>query len=247
MSRIIPCIAVLNGEAWQTRNFVPVEYLGDALNILTIFNQFLPDEVNILNLGDDIDFKFFEKLSSESSCPLSFQGSVRKEQDIEFLIEMGYERIGIGSTLFSKVGNDLIQKFGSSSLFLCVDYRYINEIPVVFTNSGKRNTTVDLKTYLDSLFEKIPIPSEVLLYNIDRDGNSNGLDLKILEVLSQNSNYIMKGGLSSYEEVNNLIKNNVSSIGSFLFTHGPKKDGILLNYNVHRELYYFSKFRYVIS
>ena len=123
------------------------------------------------------------------------------------------------------------QKFGSSSIIIAVDYRTINGRNIVFTNSGKVNTGIELSDYVKNAVEVGA--GEIFLNSIDRDGTYSGLDIATIEKITDISNVpmIISGGANSIENIEQALKTKVSAVaaGSLFVFYGRLK-AVLINY-----------------
>ena len=71
-----------------------------------IFNQFLVDEVIILDIENsksnkNINFQLLKDIAGEAFFPLTYGGGIKNINDAEKIISLGYEKISINNSLFT--------------------------------------------------------------------------------------------------------------------------------------------------
>jgi len=95
-SRIIP-VLLLDGDRFvKTIRFDDPKYVGDPVNVLSIFNDFEVDEIVLLDIGAatrryPIQFELLERLASEAFVPLAYGGGVSTSTETERLVRTGFE------------------------------------------------------------------------------------------------------------------------------------------------------------
>ncbi len=103
-SRVIPAL-LLDGDRFvKTIRFEDPKYVGDPVNVLSIFNNFEVDELVLLDIGAaarryPIQFELLQRLTSEAFVPLAYGGGVQTLADAEELVRIGFEKVIINTAL----------------------------------------------------------------------------------------------------------------------------------------------------
>lgn len=247
--RIIPCLLISENDLIKTIKFKDRKYIGDPINSIKIFNQKKADEVIILDIDSSskklpINFDLIKKMANESRMPISYGGGIKNFEEIYKIISLGIEKVVCSSLFFENLDvlNQSINQFGRQSISVCLDYKIINGSYHFFTNNGQKMINISLEDVLKKLSQLNP--GEVIFNSIDNDGTMLGMDVNSIKYLSSFLHTIpltFLGGLSSYEELNELIKGQLLfsgiSAGS-LFIFKGKLRAVLINYD---NLYEYEK------
>lgn len=86
----------------KTYKYSDPKYLGDPLNIVRIFNEKHVDELVITDIEATLksrepNYELIEKLAAECRMPLCYVGGICNIQQIERLIGLGVEKIGLST------------------------------------------------------------------------------------------------------------------------------------------------------
>ena len=103
--RIIPALLLKNGSLYKGKSFAKHRYVGDPINAINVFNQFLVDEVNLIDIENTIynkpiNFELLKDIAGEAFFPLTYGGGVKNIEDAEKIISLGYEKISINNCFF---------------------------------------------------------------------------------------------------------------------------------------------------
>ena len=100
--RIIPCLLVRNGGLVKTVRFSNPKYVGDPINAVRIFNEKEIDELIVADIdatvqGREPDHNMIRNLAAECRMPLCYTGGVKTAEQVERIISLGVEKVGISS------------------------------------------------------------------------------------------------------------------------------------------------------
>jgi len=120
------------------------------------------------------------RLVDDVFIPVAAGGGIRTIEDAELLFNKGADKVILNSPLHDdpELVRNIISKYGSQSLVACVDYKILNDKPVVFIHDGSDPIEIPLHTYLSKV-EKLGV-GEILLNSIDKDGTGFGYDLSTI-------------------------------------------------------------------
>ena len=100
--------------------------------------------------------------------------------------------------------------------------------------NSKDNKYLNLNI-LDQIKKYIDLGAgEILINNVTKEGSLSGFDYSLLDLLKQKINIpiIVNGGINSYKEINEILKNdNVDAVGvgAFFIYYGPH-NAVLISY-----------------
>lgn len=178
--RIIAAVQIKGADrAVKTEKFANARYLGDPMNIIRILNAKGAQEIAVFDLqasvSGAIDYFEIEKLSGETSVPLSYGGGINLNTDVRKLSRLGVERfvlsrfIGEDETLVQ----NLVDKLGSSSvsISLDIDAYKVEGSEILICLRRYPGTVLPLRDILEKLL-KLQV-GEVIIRPVCLDG-SNG-------------------------------------------------------------------------
>ncbi|MBI2269177.1 MAG: imidazole glycerol phosphate synthase subunit HisF [Bacteroidetes bacterium] len=195
-TRIIPVLYIKNGLIVRSESFSCHQVIGNVINEATRYNEWNVDELIYIDISRTSDYdlgrddhkissyktieEIIEKISEICFMPLTFGGGIRSLNQIDFLIKNGADKITLNSAAINNP--DLIQKsaekYGSQAIVISIDYSVIDNKPVIFTNFGQNNTSINPLDWMKEI-EKLGA-GEVFLNSIDRDGKACGFDIDFI-------------------------------------------------------------------
>ena len=216
--RIIPTVLFNDNLCVKGKNFKSWRVSGSLKQTIRLYSLREVDELIFLNINANagkINFDVIDDFADECFMPITIGGGIKYINDIRELFQVGADRVSINTHAFKDINflKEAMDNFGKQSIVISVDYKKVNNEPIVFINSGKTNTNKNLFSYLSDL-EKIN-PGEILINSIDHDGLMNGNDKKIIKKIDQEFDlkFICSGGLKSSSDIIELY--NSTKIKSF--------------------------------
>tara|TARA_A100000164_G_C21761483_1_gene701819 strand:- start:195 stop:959 length:765 start_codon:yes stop_codon:yes gene_type:complete len=240
LKRIIPTLILKNGELIHRQNFDrnTERYVGDPINTINVYNQYLVDEVIILDIENSkfkkpINFNLLKDIAGEAFFPLTYGGGITNVEDAQKIISIGYEKISINNSFFinENLICELSKVIGAQSIVVSIDIIRHNNKYYLFDYLENSLRKIELNEFLHKL--KDFNFGELMITSVDLDGTMNGCDLNIISetVKIVGVPVIYKGGLSSLNEIQVLFKKGVSAVASSTYFIMKKKGGgIVLNY-----------------
>jgi cyclase len=234
-----------NGALVKTIRFKKGSYVGDPVNAVRIFNQKEVDELIFLDIhattqNRGIDFETLEKVVSECLMPICYGGGVRTLEDMRRLYALGIEKITLGAAAFEVP--DLVRQasaeFGAQAVVVTLD---VKKGLMGRSTVRTRNATNDTKITASDAAQMLEVQGagELLLYSIDRDGTWSGLDLKLVESVSQAVGIpvVATGGAGSLDDIRAAVKEAGASavaVGSMAVLQA-KDLGVLIKFPTRKE------------
>lgn len=173
----------------KTRRFLEPVYVGDPFNVIRIFNEKEVDEICVLDINAAVeqrrpDVGFIRELASECFMPMSYGGGVTSVSDVSPIFAAGVEKVVLGrSGRDTQAIRALANEFGSQAVTVCVDCKSTQDGWRVMIDRGRVATGLDPVQF--SREAEAAGAGEILLQNIDRDGERSGYDLALISRVSR--------------------------------------------------------------
>lgn len=238
LPRCIPVLLLQGGALVKTVRFQNPRYIGDPLNAVRIFNEKEVDELVFLDLdasvkGTSIPFQLLEEISGECFMPLSYGGGIKTMEDIRRIIQIGIEKVIIGTEAVEnpEFVKQAVAEFGSSTICVSLDIQKTATGYQLYTRSGTKLIQKDPIGFAQEL-EKLGV-GELLIHSIDREGMRNGYDLDLIRSLRKALKIpiIASGGAGTLDDLCQGVEAGASAVaaGSMFVFHG-KHQAVLISY-----------------
>jgi imidazole glycerol-phosphate synthase subunit HisF len=244
--RVIPILLLKGKGLVKSVKFKNHRYIGDPINAVRIFNDFKADELVFLDIIASIEKRtisldFVRNVGDEANMPFSVGGGIRSIRNIRDIINCGAEKVILNT--YAVENPDFIKKaseeFGSTTIVISMDVK--NKIfgrRCLKIVDGTKSTVLDPVVFARKM-EKFGA-GEIIINSIDRDGEMNGYDLKLIEEVSKAVTIpvVAAGGCKSMGDFTDAINKSYASAvsaGSLFVYHGPRK-AVLISYPTQSEL-----------
>jgi imidazole glycerol phosphate synthase subunit HisF len=226
VKRIIPALTLFNDSTWVTRRFQRRLNSGDLVNAVRFFSEMDADELSIsvpgFNSQKEI-IKLLESAIKTSTVPISVAANFVDLDDVNLLFGLGVDKVclRVSPPLISKF-QTVAQKYGSQSV-----------CGVIYTHEYSNNHK-DISLIQEALECGV---GEFLAIDVQRDGNLCGMDtseFQFLKELNLGVPLLIRGGIASYSEVNELLQMEWISgvVASSLFLCTADGGSVLPNYEL---------------
>ncbi|WP_281558989.1 1-(5-phosphoribosyl)-5-[(5-phosphoribosylamino)methylideneamino]imidazole-4-carboxamide isomerase [Thalassomonas sp. RHCl1] len=157
-----------------------------------------------------------KKLVKHPGMVIQVGGGIRNEQDVQQLLELGADRVVIGSLAIKQPAlvQEWLAKYGGEKIVLALDIRIDEQgrkqLP---THGWIKNSGITLEPLLDS-YQDAGI-KHVLCTDISKDGTLSGSNVSLYTELCQNYPEIKwqaSGGIGSLADIKALIPTGVSGV-----------------------------------
>lgn len=242
--RVVICLLLDGDGLVKTTRFRDPRYIGDPVNVISIFNRLEFDEVVLLDItasrmGRRPAFAMLERIAEECTGPLAYGGGIGDVDDARRVIEIGVEKVVINSRAAEDPGliGRLAGAFGSQAVMASIDAkrgpwgRYH-----VRTHGGTRALRVDPAAYAAQM--AAAGAGEILINSIDQDGTMAGFDLELIGRVAAAVPVpvIACGGAQSRADLLGPIHIGAAAVAAgSLFVYQGKGRGVLINYPSRQE------------
>lgn len=237
LTRIIPVLLLKDGMLVRSNNFARHRVVGDPFLQCARFNSWTIDEICYVDISDGppislrrSDIKSvaaYSKstiqrlVSQECMVPLTWGGSISSLEDGRLAIENGADKLLITTTAYENpnVVSKLASIFGSQAVAMGIDYRIIDNHPVIFTRLGKRRLNITLEKAI--VHAENLGAGEIFLHAIHKDGSGTGYDHETLAkaVNLTRIPIVALGGAKDAADLANAAKIGVSGVAAANLWH----------------------------
>ena len=242
--RVIPCLLLKDRGLVKTVKFQNLNYIGDPINAVKIFNDFEADELAFLDIDASknkrcINLEFVKKIGEEAFMPFAVGGGITSVDQIRSILNNGAEKVVLNTSAIENPGliKEAAEIFGNQAIVVSIDVKKDLEGYKVYTMSGTKNTGLDaVKVSME--MEKLGA-GELIINSIDRDGLMEGYDLEIIKEISKAVKIptIALGGAGGLQDFPKAIKSGAAAVAAgSIFVYSGKNRGILINYPDKKEL-----------
>ncbi|MEM1546435.1 MAG: 1-(5-phosphoribosyl)-5-[(5-phosphoribosylamino)methylideneamino]imidazole-4-carboxamide isomerase [Candidatus Methanomethylicia archaeon] len=215
---VIPAIDIMNGRVVRLIKGDPgkiksYEYLGDPLSLAKRWRLEGASLIHVVDidaaLGRGENIGIIEEIVKSIKIPIQVGGGVRSIDKAIHLLDMGIERIVLGSLAFRSPNtvSQLLNDFGWRRIAVALDH-LDGEVMI----NGWRTSTH--KTLKEAIQKFLTIGVRFfLITSIQHDGMMNGPDIKNLsEILNLNANIIVSGGVRNLDDIIALKNLNIYGV-----------------------------------
>ncbi len=188
--RIIPCLDVNNGRVVKGVNFVNLRDAGDPVEIASMYNKSLADEIVFLDITASSDKRnimldVVARTAEQVFIPLTVGGGIRSVEDFRAILSAGADKIAVNSAAIKRpeLINEAAERFGAQCVVVAIDAkRRDNTGYDVYLNGGRVNTGKDALEWAVEAERRGA--GEILLTSMDCDGTKAGYDIELTRAVS---------------------------------------------------------------
>ncbi|MEO8527450.1 MAG: HisA/HisF-related TIM barrel protein [Pseudolysinimonas sp.] len=237
--RVIPALLLENDRFVKTRRFEDPQYVGDPVNVLSIFNDLEVDEMLLLDIGAargaPIQLDYLRRLTTECFVPLAYGGGVGSVEQADRLVREGFEKIVFNTTLLDspEIVADAVRALGAQAVIAAVDVRAYDGEYRIFGRGGTELSELRLQEW-SRLATEVGA-GEIMVTSIDREGTRAGIDLELVREVTRllpEVPVIAHGGAGTREHLAEpILEASASAVaaGSQFVMQGGR-DSVLINY-----------------
>ncbi|CAL4319256.1 1-(5-phosphoribosyl)-5-[(5-phosphoribosylamino)methylideneamino] imidazole-4-carboxamide isomerase [Buchnera aphidicola (Protaphis terricola)] len=220
---IIPAFDFFEGKIVRLYkgNYLNIKYYNINLNELLLnYERQGVKFLHIVDLSGTKDVKkrqleLFKNIISYTNISIQIGGGIRTEEDINILLELGFKRIVIGSSVITNQNTvkKWLKKYGPNKIVLALDINIKNSIKKISINGWLKETNFTLEEIID-LFSSENL-KYVLCTDISKDGTLLGPNFLLYKEIVKKFRHIKfqaSGGISNLSDVLSLKKIGVNNI-----------------------------------
>ena len=237
--RVIPVLLLEGERLVKTRRFEDARYVGDPVNVISIFNDLEVDELMILDIGaarsrTPAPLALLNRIVTEAFIPLAYGGGVETVAQAQEIIAVGVEKIVVNTAVLTAPDavREMVRALGSQAIVASVDVRRDGEGYVVYTAGGADAAELTLDEWVAHA-TALGV-GEILVTNIDQEGTRDGIDLDAVRIVSAAAEVpvIAHGGAGARTDLVAPIESAgasaVAAGSAFVMQSG--RESVLINY-----------------
>lgn len=234
--RLIAKIAIFDGAAFQTNEYMPNIYLGDPINICNILSDQGCQEINLVFPSEPPHINVVRQILSVSRAPTAVGGFGADVETCKQLLRNGAEKIILSDSLFDCPDSidQLASCIGAQAITCSIDYRIESQGRFVYTGDGRKIKRRKLDEVLRVLTTRNI--GELILSCISNDGSMSGIDSDVASLCNVDLPILLAGGFNGEYVRNPTIDGVVASSSIFLC---GKLKAPLINYPAIHSVYHF--------
>jgi imidazole glycerol-phosphate synthase subunit HisF len=244
--RVIPCLLIADGRLVKTRQFASPVYVGDPVNVISIFNAFEVDEILLLDIRASVErreppFDLLERVANEAMIPLGYGGGVADIEQMRRILWTGFEKVVVNTAASARPEflREASAEFGSQAVVAAIDAKRNGASNAThWTHSAQLPTNVDV-TDQARLAEEHGA-GEILLMDVDRDGTRTGFDVDLVRSVTGAVTVpvIACGGAGRRTDLADpVVRGRAAAVAAgSLFVFQQAETSVLINFPSRRQL-----------
>jgi cyclase len=237
--RVIPSLLLSGAQLVKTRRFAEPAYVGDPVNVLSIFNSFEVDEIILLDIDGarrrtPAALDQLSQYAEECFIPLAYGGGLSSVEEMRAVLAAGYEKVIVNSLLAEEptVVADAADALGSQAVVASIDVRGRDGGASVWVRGG----TVDVGHHPVAWATRAAALGigEIMLTSIDAEGTMQGYDLELIREVADAVDVplIAHGGAGRRADLGRPIRDAGASAvaAGSLFVFQRSRESVLINY-----------------
>lgn len=243
-ARVIPCLLLSGDRLVKTTQFRDPVYVGDPVNVLSLFNAFEVDEMFLLDIGaatgrTPTPGPLLRTFAEECFIPLAYGGGLSTLEQIEAVFNAGYEKVVLNTAVAERpeLVSEAAQTFGSQAIVVSVDVATQGDRRRVMVRGGHVDVGADPVDWAKRAQELGA--GELLLTSIDREGTMEGFDHQLVSDVSAAVSIpvVAHGGAGRRKELSVPLASGASAVAAgSLFVYQGASRGVLINYPTRTQL-----------
>jgi cyclase len=241
--RIIPCLDVLGGRVVKGVNFLNLRDAGDPAELARTYMEEGADELVFLDITASAErrrtmLEWVSRVADTLFLPFTVGGGISSVDQAREIIALGADKISLNTAAVQNPSliTECARLLGRQAVVLAVDAKERDDGDwEVFIHGGRTSTGLRV---LEWIKEGVRLGcGEILLTSMDRDGEKNGYDNRLLSkaAASVSVPLIASGGAGSMEHILETFRaGSDAALAASIFHYGEIRIGDLKQYLAER-------------
>ncbi|MBE2895950.1 1-(5-phosphoribosyl)-5-[(5-phosphoribosylamino)methylideneamino]imidazole-4-carboxamide isomerase [Pasteurellaceae bacterium HPA106] len=222
-SLIIPALDLIDGHVVRLHQGDYAKQTTYSDDPITQFADYVAQGAEQLHLVDLTGAKdpnarqtaLIGEIIAQTGCPVQVGGGIRSERDVADLLQVGANRIVIGSTAIKQPNmvKSWFARYGAEKFVLALDINIINEQKLIAIHGWQETSNLTLEDVIDD-FSQVGL-QHVLCTDISRDGTLAGSNVDLYrQVCAQfpKVRFQSSGGIGSLSDIEALKGTGVAGV-----------------------------------
>jgi cyclase len=211
LKRVIPCLDVDGGRVVKGVEFVDIRDAGDPVELAAHYDREGADELVFLDITATHErretiVELARRTADEVFVPFTIGGGIRSVQDAQAVLDAGADKVSVNSAALARpeLIDELARVFGAQCVVLAIDAKA--QVRPAPTNGASATSGAGADLGLEATWEAYVAggrtatgrdvvewareatargAGEILLTSMDRDGTSDGYDLRLTAAVSE--------------------------------------------------------------
>lgn len=242
--RVIPCLLLEGDRLVKTQRFAEPAYVGDPVNVLSIFNSFEVDEIVLLDIGaararTPTPIAQLRHYAEECFIPLGYGGGLSTLAEVEAVLAAGYEKVVLNTALdrHPELVSEASRVFGAQAVVASIDV--VGGVGGAVRTEGSTHDVGADPVAWARRAEELGA-GELLITSVDREGTMEGFDLELVAAVAAAVGIpvIAHGGAGRRKQLAEPITSASASAvaAGSLFVYQGTNRGVLINYPTRPQL-----------
>lgn len=210
---IIPALDLINGQVVRLQQGDYGKQTTFTVSPIDQFKEYIDAGAEYLHLVDLDGAKdpkarqltTIQNILAEINVPLQVGGGIRTVEDVQNLLDLGVQRVVVGSTAIQKPDEvkSWFKQFGADRFVLALDVRIENNQKLIAISGWQETSNQTLEDVIES-FQDVGL-QHVLCTDISKDGMLQGSNVELYKEVAQkypNISFQASGGIG---ELNDLL------------------------------------------
>jgi cyclase len=190
LRRVIPCLDVDRGRVVKGVEFLDIRDAGDPVELAAHYDREGADELVFLDITATHERRetivaLARRTADEVFVPFTIGGGIRSVEDAQAVLDAGADKVSVNSAALARpeLIDELARIFGAQCVVLAIDAKARNGGWDAYVAGGRTPAGRDVVEWAREATERGA--GEILLTSMDRDGTSDGYDLKLTTAVSK--------------------------------------------------------------
>jgi phosphoribosylformimino-5-aminoimidazole carboxamide ribotide isomerase len=198
------CVRLLKGDYSKVSNYNdnPIEQVEEFIRAGFAYIHLI--DLNAAKSGGNENLEIIKEIAGIKNIKVQVGGGIRDINKIKRLFSYNVDRVIVGTAAITNniFKLELKNNFPIEKIIYALDFKIIDEAPLLSVNGWTENTNINLFDYID---ENHWIEN-ILATDISLDGTLQGPNTSIYKKILKNKrlNLIASGGIGSIEDINKL-------------------------------------------
>ena len=213
------CVRLLKGDYSKVSNYNdnPIEQVEEFEKAGFTYIHLI--DLNAAKSGGNENLEIIKEIAGIKNIKVQVGGGIRDINKIKRLFSYNVDRVIVGTAAITNniFKLELKNNFPIEKIIYALDFKIIDEVPLLSVNGWTENTNINLFDYIKENYWI----KNILATDISLDGTLNGPNINIYKQILTNKdlNLIASGGIGSIDDISNLqlIKSQECVVGKAIY------------------------------